>query len=110
MRNRIERSELIQAVREGGETLRAAAARLAVPVSTAQRWMRIAASESPTPTTPTTPTVSKRTPKPRFVEAVVERTESCAIRVCVGVAEIEVRTGFDATLLREVAAALGGDA
>lgn len=104
MRNRNERSELIRAVREGGETLRAAAARLAVPVSTAQRWMRIAASESSTPTTPT------RTPKPRFAEAVVERTESRTIRVSVGAAAIEVRPGFDATLLREVAAALGGDA
>jgi hypothetical protein len=30
--------------------------------------------------------------------------------VCVGVAAIEVRAGFDARLLREVAAALGGDA
>jgi transposase-like protein len=96
MRNRNERSELIRAVRSGGETVRAAATRLGVPISTAQRWLGIAAVES--------------SPKPRFVEAVVERAEAATIRVRVGVAELEVRAGFDAKLLREVAAALGGDA
>lgn len=47
---------------------------------------------------------------PTFVELVPERTEGLGLRVCVGRAEIEVRAGFDAQLLREVVAALGGDA
>ena len=100
MRNLSERSELIQAVTEGGETTRAAAARLGVPVSTAQRWIRRAAAKSSPPARE----------KPRFVRAVVESAAPSTIRVRVGVAELEVRAGFDARLLREVAAALGGDA
>lgn len=100
MRNRNERTELIRAVREGGETLRAAATRIGVPMSTAHRWMRIAAVASS----------RASTRKPRFVEAVVERAERSTIRVCIGAAAIEVCAGFDAELLREVAAALGGDA
>jgi transposase-like protein len=88
MRDPNERIELIRAVAEGGATVRAAAARLGVPVSTAQRWVRIAAGKSSS--------VPKR--KPRFVEAVVERVESSAIRVRIGVAEFEVRAGFDARL------------
>jgi transposase-like protein len=98
MRNRNERAELIRAVSQGGETVRAAATRLGVPMSTAQRWVRIAAA------------ASSPTPKPRFVEAVVDRVEPPMIRVRVGVAQLEVRAGFDARLLREVAAALGDDA
>jgi hypothetical protein len=47
---------------------------------------------------------------PTFVEVVPERTEGRGLRVCVGRAEIEVRAGFDAQLLREVVAALGADA
>jgi transposase-like protein len=98
MRNRNERTELIRAVSHGGETVRAAAMRLGVPLSTAQRWVRIAlAATSPTP-------------KPRFVEAVVESAAAATIRVRIGVAELEVRAGFDARLLREIASALGGDA
>ena len=98
MRDRKERSELIRAVGQGGETVRAAATRLGAPLSTAQRWVRLAA------------TASSPTPKPRFVEAVVDRVESPMILVRVGVAQLEIRAGFDARLLREVAAALGDDA
>ncbi|MDQ3341931.1 MAG: hypothetical protein M4D80_42840 [Myxococcota bacterium] len=98
MRNRNERTELIRAVSQGSETVRAAAMRLGVPMSTAQRWVRIGAA------------ASSPTSKPRFVEAVVDRVEPPAIRVRVGVAQLEVRAGFDARLLREVAAALGDDA
>ena len=72
---------------------------MAVPLSTAQRWMRIAAA----------PTQKPRL-KPRFVEAVIERAPLSTIRVCIGAAAIDVCAGFDAELLREVAAALGGDA
>lgn len=92
------RSELIRAVTRRGEAVSVAAARLGVPVSTAQRWMRLAAAEvSPVPA-------------PTFIELVAERAVRSTIVVRVGVAEIEVRAGFDARLLREVAEALGGDA
>jgi len=40
------RSELIRAVRRNGEAASVAAARLGVSVSTAQRWMRLAAAET----------------------------------------------------------------
>jgi len=92
------RSELIRAVRRNGEAASVAAARLGVSVSTAQRWMRLAAAE-------TTPAAAQR-----FVEVVPERAVRSTIVVRIGVAEIEVRAGFDARLLREVADALGGDA
>lgn len=92
------RSELIRAVKKRGDTVRAAAARLGVPVSTAYQWMRVAAAES------------SPTPGPKFVEVVAERAGLSTILVRIGVAEIEVHAGFDARLLREVAEALGGEA
>lgn len=91
------RSELIRAVTRRGEAVSVAAARLGVPVSTAQRWMRLAAETTPAPA-------------PTFVEVVPERAVRSTIVVRVGVAEIEVQAGFDARLLREVAEALGGRA
>lgn len=97
MRNHSERTELIRAVSRG-ETVRVAAMLRGIPLSTAQRWVRLAVA------------ASSPTPKPRFVEAVVDRVDPPTIRVRVGVAELEVRAGFDARLLREVAAALGDDA
>jgi hypothetical protein len=68
------------------------AARLGVPVSTAYQWKRSAVVEA----------------APAFVEVVAERTTRSAMRIRIGVAEIEVRAGFDAQLLREVVDALGG--
>jgi transposase-like protein len=95
MREPDERSELIRAVTKRGEAVPTVAARLGVPVSTAYRWMRVAAMEAATMT------------RPMFVEVVAERPEHATILVRVGVAEIEVHRGFDARLLREVAEALG---
>jgi hypothetical protein len=68
---------------------------LGVPVSTAYQWTRAAAA--------------KAAPAPTFVEVVAERSMQSVIRVRVGAAEIEVRAGFDARLLRQVADALGGE-
>ena len=93
-----ERSELIRAVTKRGEAVAIAAARLGVSVSTAYRWIRLAAEA-------TTPALALQ-----FVEVVPERAARPAIVVRVGGAEIEVRAGFDAQLLRAVAAALGADA
>jgi len=98
MHDPYERSELIRAVTQRGERVSVAAARLGVPVSTAYRWTRRAAVETKPASVPT------------FVEVVPERTARSTIVVRIGVAEIEVRTGFDARLLREVAEALGGGA
>jgi hypothetical protein len=98
MRNPDERGELIRAVQRG-EAVTTASARLGVPVSTAYRWMRVVAARalSAPPTT-------------TFVEVVAEREMRSTILVRVGAAEIEVRAGFDARLLREVVEALGADA
>lgn len=93
-----ERNALIRAVTKRGEAVPVVAARLGVPVSTAYRWMRIAAAA----TAPLAP--------PTFVEIVAERAVAPSVLVRVGAAEIEVRRGFDARLLREVVDALGGDA
>jgi transposase-like protein len=96
MREPSERSELIRAVKKRGEAVSTVAGRLGVPASTAYRWMRIAEAEA-------APVM-----KPTFVEVVAERAERSTILVRIGVAEIEVRAGFDGRLLREVAEALGG--
>ncbi|MBX3157656.1 MAG: helix-turn-helix domain-containing protein [Deltaproteobacteria bacterium] len=95
MRKPDERAELIRAVRRHGETVVAAATRLGVPLSTAHRWMRLAVAEPPPVT---------------FVEVVGERAAHSTIEVRIGAAAIEVRSGFDARLLREVVDALGSDA
>jgi transposase-like protein len=97
MREPNERRDLIRAVQQGGEAVPRAAARLGVPLATAYRWMRLAtAARSPTPA-------------PTFVELVAERTAQSALQIRVGVAQIEVRAGFDAHLLREVVEALRCD-
>jgi hypothetical protein len=67
---------------------------LGVPVSTAYQWKRAASALASSPT---------------FVEVVPERAPSSVIHVRIGAAEIEVRAGFDARLLREVIDALGGE-
>lgn len=86
------RGELIRAVRDG-EPVAIVAARLGVPVSTAYQWKRSA--------------VAKALPAaPTFVEVVAERAARSAVRIRIGAAEIEVRAGFDAQLLREVVSAL----
>ncbi|HEX4450804.1 MAG TPA: hypothetical protein VH143_08050 [Kofleriaceae bacterium] len=69
-----------------------------MPVSTAYRWMRVAAARA------------LSAPRPTFVEVVAEREMRSMILVRVGAAEIEVRAGFDARLLREVVEAIGADA
>src|SRR4051794_36288329 len=95
---RPERDDLIRAVRRG-EAVSLAATRLGVPVSTAYQWMRAAAAKAlPAPA-----------PTPTFVEVVAERATRAAIAIRIGAAEIEVRAGFDAQLLREVVDALGGE-
>ena len=91
------RGELIRAVQQRGETVSIAAARLGVPISTAYQWMRSAAAKV------------LAAPAPTFVEVVAECATRSAMLIRIGAAEIEVRAGFDARLLREVVVALGGE-
>ena len=95
---RSERAELVVAVKRG-EPVPSAARRLGVTRSTAYTWVhRSKGSDSAVATTPT------------FIELVTAGTPSAALVVRVGAAEIEVRAGFDAGLLRAVVAALDGGA
>lgn len=92
---RSERAELVAAVQRG-EPVPSAARRLGVTTSTAYAWMRRSEGSDPAP--------------PTFIELVTAGTSSAALVVRVGTAEIEVRAGFDAGLLRAVVAALDGGA
>ena len=100
MREPDERGELIRAVQRG-ETVTSAAAGLGIPLSTAYRWMRVTAARARAR--------ALSAPTATFVEIVAERAAPLTIQIRVGAAEIEVRAGFDARLLREVVVALGGD-
>jgi transposase-like protein len=93
------RGELIRAVQQDGESVAVAAMRLGVPVSTAYQWKRSAVAKAASATTST----------PMFVEVVAERATRSTMLIRIGAAEIEVRVGFDAHLLREVVDALGGE-
>jgi transposase-like protein len=94
MRKPDERDELIRAVRQRGERVATAAARVGVSMATAYRWIRLAAAAAPAP---------------MFVELVATRAAHSTLQIRVGMAEIEVRAGFDARLLREVVEALGAE-
>jgi hypothetical protein len=82
-----------------GESVVASATRLGVPVSTAYQWKRSAVAKS----------LAVATPAPTFVEVVPEGAARSAMRIRIGAAEIEVRAGFDAQLLREIVDVLGGE-
>jgi transposase-like protein len=102
---RAERDELIRAVTNRREPVATAAARLRVPISTAFRWLRGRAGE---PKGVGGDTTALTTQQPTFVELVPTRVREARVVVRAGGAEIEVRTGFDAELLRAVVAALRG--
>jgi transposase-like protein len=93
-----ERAELVAAVQRG-EAVPTAARRLGVRTSTAYGWTRRSRRSLTAP-----PATS-----PTFIEVVAAGAPS-AVVVRVGTAEIEVRAGFDAGLLRAVVAALDGAA
>jgi transposase-like protein len=92
-----DRAELLAAVRRG-EPILSAARRLRVRMSTAYRWVRLSGNDDGVAAPPT------------FLELVTAGTPSRELMVRIGVAEIEVRPGFDPALLRAVVATLGGDA
>lgn len=90
------RDEVLRAVRQGSESVATVATRLGVPVATARTWVR-----AERPVGPAAPT---------FAKVVAEMVGQTALVVRIGAAEIEVRVGFDAGLLRQVVDALGGEA
>lgn len=106
-----QRSELVDLVRAGRVTVREAARRLGVTTSTAYHWMNQAASE------PRRGDAEERAPSrrrrlaapPTFVQVVRAADLAARLAVRVGNAEVQVRRGFDADLLRAVVEALGGD-
>ena len=99
------KDELVRAVTNHREPLTRAASRLGVPVSTASRWVRSPHAEGE-PTGDCVPAAATR--RPMFIELMPASARDARLVVRVGVAEVEVRTGFDAALLREVVEALRG--
>lgn len=102
---RSEHDELLHAVRTQGEPVPVAAARLGVVVSTAYNWVRDA-GEAPREdkagavAAPVGPSFVELVPRPPTDEPLIVR---------VGTAEVVVRMGFDAALLRAVVDALAGE-
>lgn len=103
---RDERAELIRAVTQGRESIRGAAARLGVPLSTAYGWVRAAGEAGRQ--------AGAAGAAPTFLELVPARAtigpRPATLTVRVGGAAIEVGHGFDAALLQAVVAALTEDA
>lgn len=103
---RAERDELIRAVTRRGESVRSAATRLGVTMSTAYHWLRAAAASGPEPER-----AMVRAPEVTFARLIPARTHDAPLVVRVSDCSIEVRHGFDAALLRAVVEVLrGGDA
>jgi len=102
---RAERDELIQGVTRRGESVRSAATRIGVNVSTAYNWVRSAA-----PSSGERARAMVGAPEATFARLVPARTQDARLVVRVSEIEIEVHHGFDAELLRSVVEALRGGA
>jgi transposase-like protein len=108
-----QRSELIDLVATGRATVSAAAKRLGVTASTAYYWMKQAGAGRPRRRATVRHARSgTRQPlvSPTFARLVRAGDLASTIAVRVGGAEVEVRRGFDADLLRAVVQALRGGA
>ena len=105
MHSKHTRYELIRRLKKHRTSVSTAAAQLGVPPSTAYRWVRTAANGRIDPTSHETLLASSR---PTFVELVPTSRVESPLVVRVGAAEIDVRAGFDAALLRSVFEALQG--
>ncbi len=99
---RDEQAELIRAVTRGRESVRAAAVRLGVPLSTAYGWARAARGDG----SAAAPVASASASAPTFLELIPTAARATPLVVRVGAVELEVRAGFDPALLRAVVAAL----
>lgn len=108
-----QRSDLIDLVRTGRATVSAAAKGLGVTAPTAYYWMKQAGAGPPGRRSAERRGLSRRAMppvSPTFVRLVRAGDLASTIAVRVGGAEVEVRRGFDADLLREVVEALRGGA
>ena len=85
----------MRAVKGRGEPVPSAATRLGVVVGTAYKWLRTSGARD-----------AARVARPGFARLVAASTPDPRLLVRVNAAEIEVRAGFDAELLRSVVAAL----
>lgn len=89
-----DRAELVAAVKRG-EAVASVANRIGVTPATAYAWLRKAREGS-----------RESAVQPTFLELVTSGSTGLMVRI--GFAEIEVRPGFDADLLRAIVAVLGG--
>jgi transposase-like protein len=108
-----QRAELIDLVMTEGSTVAMAAKRLGVTASTAYHWVKQAGAGPPARRFAERHGLSRRTRPPTlpaFARLVSTDDLAATIAVGIGGAEIQVRRGFDAELLRAVVVALGGDA
>src|SRR5690349_19979433 len=88
-----EREQLVAAVRTSGEPVKVVAKRLGVRESTAYYWVKRA----------------RRSEPPKFASVVpMGRERAASLSIDVGGVVIRVDAGFDASLLRDVVAALRG--
>jgi len=101
-----QRSRLIDLARSG-TAVPEAAARLGVTASTAYKWVR-ATAPAPSRGKQGSGHRSTRPARPQFARLVPSHDSGAAIVVRVAGATIEVRSGFDAELLQQVIAVLGG--
>jgi transposase len=101
-----QRAELIDLVTSGRMTPRTAAARLGVAESTAYYWLKRARGSLALAVRETRSARSVAKAQPAFARLIpaVERCPSITLRV--GGVAVELRSGFDHALLREVVAAL----
>lgn len=100
-----ERAALLTEVSEGRATVAEAADRFGVTRSTAYLWARQARERRAA-----TRRRSKSSPiAATFVELVTRAPATQGLMLSVGGAQIDVRAGFDAELLRAVVAALRGE-
>jgi transposase-like protein len=104
-----QRSELVDQVTGGRATVPEAAARLEVPHSTAYKWIRQAtAPRDSARKAKRAATPGRSVSTPSFMQVVRAGDASATIAVQIGGAEIAVRRGFDAEILRSVVEALRG--
>ena len=97
-----QRSSLVDLVTEGRATVAEAARQLGVTASTAYHWLKQSGEASRRQR-------RRAATPPTFVQVVRATELAAAIAVRVGSAEVQVRRGFDAVLLRAVVEALRGD-
>jgi transposase-like protein len=100
-----QRTELIDLVTSGRATPRVAAARLGVPEPTAYYWLK-RARKSLALAAPARARPMPAKARPTFVRLIPAAEMQRSIVLRVGDVVIEVRSGFDHALLRDVVAAL----